>query len=941
MDLLNTVQPSTGWFCVLGIKGEEIRQHLVETREEVDKLVEDLVAGSWNVFFGVAKFETGDSRRKENVHLLKSFWVDIDCGEAKAVVDDKTGKPDGYIDQDTGLQAHKDFCEKIGLPNPIVVNSGRGIHAYWPLIEEVTREEWEPVARRLRDLCVTHNFYADPAVFDANRVLRIPGTFNFKDTPPKEVTILEEAEPTSIFDLHKILNVKVGVEPAPKREMSEMAKALAANHMSSFRKIMVRGEAGCRQLISCYEDRANLSEPRWFNALSIAKFCGDRDTAIHKLSQGHPDYDPATTEEKIEHIKGPHGCVEFEKSNPGGCAGCPHKGRIKSPISLGREVLEANEEDNTVVVSGDESGEKDEVHIIPKYPDPYFRGKNGGVYLSPPEDGEDAICIYEHDLYVVKRMRDPDRGDMVVIKVHLPADGIREFTIEAAMMSKLSDLASELSRHGVISLGKKKADAVAMYIAMSTRNLQYLRKAEVMRTQFGWADNNSKFILGDREVTADGVYNSPPSHVTEQMTSFIHKSGTLERWREIFNLYGKEGMESRAFAALSAFGSPLFKFTGQSGALISLINSESGTGKSTVLYMINSVVGDPKRLCGQPKDTLNALYMKMGILNNLCYTQDEITNMPAKTLSDFVYGISQGKGKDRLTSNAELRRNIAFWNEIGVTSANASTYDKLGFLKSSADGELMRVIEYTVEPDTVISVEEGKQAFGIDLMNNYGHAGEIYAKYLVSNLEEVKILLAHVQKKFDDELKLTQRERFWSAVAAANIAGGIIAKAAGLIDWDMKRMYKWTGSMLQDLRKDVKPPATSGFAILGDYLNTYINHTVVCDDGVDLRTNKPALPKMEPRNDLLNRMEPDTNKVFLTNRHFKKYCAENQIHYKDVLKTLKAEGYFLGTMNKRLSKGMKITTPPVNCLCFDMKESDLAQSIMQSELDDDNRESSV
>ena len=940
MDLLNTVQPSTGWSCVLGIKEEEAkpRQYLVQTKEEVDRIVEDLLTDNWNIYFGVAKFSTNESRTKSNVHLLKSFWVDIDCGESKAVVNPKTERPSGYIDQATGLQALRDFCEKIGLPDPIVVDSGRGIHAYWPLVEEITKEEWSPIADRLKQLCVIHNFYADPAVTtDAARVLRIPGTFNFKDNPPKEVVVLETAEPTSVSELRTILGVKEDAVAAPKREMSEMAKALSANYVSSFKKIMVRGEDGCRQLLSCYQERATLSEPRWFNALSIAKFCEDKDVAIHKLSKDHPDYDPATTEEKIEHIKGPHGCAEFEKHNSGGCEGCPHKGKIKSPINLGREILEANEEDNTVVVSGDDSGEEDKVHVIPKYPEPYFRGKSGGVYISVED--EDPICIYEHDLYVVKRMRDPERGDMVVIKVHLPADGIRQFTIEAAMMSKLSDLASELSRHGVISLGKKKADAVAMYIAISTKNLQYLKKAEIMRTQFGWADNDSKFILGDREITADGIYHSPPSQITENLSAHLHKAGTLERWKEIFALYGREGMESRAFAALSAFGSPIFKFTGQSGALISLVNAESGTGKSTILYMVNSVYGDPKRLCGQPKDTLNALYMKMGILNNLCYTQDEVTNMPGKVFSDFVYGISQGKGKDRLTSNAELRRNIALWQLLGLITANVSSYDKVAAFKDSADGELMRIIEYTIAPDAVINVEEGKQAFSVDLMKNYGHAGEIYLTYLVNNLEEVKQAVESIQKKIDSELKLTQRERFWSAIVAANIAGGLIARKTGLINWDIKRLYDWASNMIQDLRHDVRPPASSGVAIIGDYLNTYINNTLVVDDGVDQRSKMKAMPKMEPRGELLIRMEPDTNHVFIASKHFKKYCADHQIHYKDTLKTLQGEGYFLGSMNKRLSKGMKITTLPVNCLHFDMKESELAQTIMHVE--DDNRESAV
>ena len=940
MDLLNTVQPSSGWFCVLGIKGKRVDQHLVATREELDNLVKDFVADGWDVYFGVAKFATNANRTKDNVHLLKSFWVDIDCGEAKAVVSTDTGRPDGYIDQATGLEALKTFCEKIGLPAPIVVNSGRGIHAYWPLIEELTRKEWEPVARRLRDLCLTHNFYIDPVVFEAARILRVPNTYNYKDDPPNKVVLLEEAEPTSILDIRNILGVKEGLESAPKREMSELSKSLMDNYTSSFTKIMMRSvkENGCQQLLKAYQERANLSEPRWFNALSIAKFCGDKDKAIHKLSQSHPDYDPATTEDKIAHIKGPHGCAEFEKSNPGGCEGCQFKGRIKSPITLGKEVEEASEEDHTVVFEG-EDNEEDETYVIPQYPDPYFRGKNGGVYVTPLEEDADPVLLYEHDLYVVKRIYDRDIGDMIVVRVHLPSDGMREFVIESAYMSKLADLASQLAKNGVITVGKKKAEALAMYIAYATRNLQYTKRAEIMRKQFGWADNDSKFILGDKEISADGTYHSPPSAVTEKIAPRIHTCGTFEKWQEIFNLYNRKGLEAKAFAALSAFGSPLLKFTGQSGALINLVHADSGTGKSTVLFMINSVYGHPTDLCGTPKDTSNSLYKKIGIYNHLCFTQDEITNLPAKMFSDFVYGISQGKGKDRLTSASQLMDNSTKWQLIGVTSANASFYDKMSALKDGATGELMRVLEYLVEPDTIIEVAEGRQAFDRDLLKNYGHAAEPYFKYLVSNVEEVKNTVLAVQAKMDKELKLSQKERFWSAVIAANIAGGMIASRAGIINWDMKRIYQWACNMMQDLRMDVRPPASNGVSVIGDYLNTHINSTLVVDDGVDQRSKLKAMPRMEPRDELLVRMEPDTNQVFVTAKHFKKHCVENQISYKDTLKLLAKEGCYRGSINKRLSKGMKITTPAVTCLQFDMGESEIAKTIMSAE--DDNRAGTV
>jgi len=951
MDLLNTVQPSSGWFCVLGIKGKKVDQHLVETREEVDKLVENFVADNWDVYFGVAKFGSGGNRTKDNVHLLKSFWVDIDCGEAKAVVSPETGKPDGYIDQATGLKALKDFCEKIGLPDPIVVNSGRGIHAYWPLLEELTRQEWQPVARRLRELCITHNFYIDPVVFEASRVLRVPNTFNFKDNPPKEVTVLEEAEPTSITELRKILGVKENDVEAPKREMSEMAKAMQANYASSFNKIMKRGNDGCKQLISCYQDRASLSEPRWFNALSIAKFCSEKDVAIHKLSQDHPDYDPATTEEKIEHIKGPHSCVEFDKANPGVCDGCAHKGTIKSPIQLGREILEATEEDNTVVVPSEEEGEEDETITIPKYPEPYFRGQNGGVYIrvkkDPDEEGPDPepIRIYEYDLYVVKRMHDPHDGEVAVVRAHLPKDGVREFVIPAVHIADVGEVKKDLAKNGVITT-KKKFEAIANYIIAGFQDLQYRYRAEIMRTQFGWTKDESKFIVGDKELSAVDTYYSPPSKITRPLAQYMHSAGTLDKWKEVFSHYGKEGLEPHAFAALTAFGSPLLKFTGQSGAVINLINSKSGTGKSTILYMINSVFGHPKHLCGIPKDTTNATFYKLGVMGNIAYTLDEVTNMTPRVYSDVVYGISQGSAKDRLNANADLKTNDFRWQLTAVMSSNASFYEKLATIKTNPDGEFMRILEYQIDPSSIISPQLGKEIFDRDLMQNYGHAGELYMKFIIGNLEEVKDCIKAVQQKIDDELRLSAKERFWSAVVASNLTGGWYAKKLGLIDWNMQAIYAWATNLIQDLRKDTEPPVLNTTAVLAEYLNSHLANMVVINENVDSRTNPNSPPSgalcfREPRDELKIRYEPDTNYLYISSKHFKEYCVTFQINHKDTLKALEQEGILRDrAFAKRLTKGLKVVSGATRCLWLDCNNSGFFDVGAQV-IPDDNRESAV
>lgn len=920
-DLLNTVQPASGWFAIAGINSNGIKQVLVQTRKEADALAAQFVAQRRNVFFGVAKYKTDKGRTKDNVLSLRAFWLDIDCGESKAVVNTKTGKPGGYIDQLSGFSALQSFCKLIGLPKPTVVNSGRGLHVYWPLDRDVTREEWEPVAERLRDLCITHDLYVDPVVFECARILRIPGTYNFKDSPATEVTVVVEGKPVDFDDFVNLLGVPdltktTTYTPSAPRPLTALGQSLQENIASSFSKIMQRSANGdgCQQLLDCYNSRDSLNEGRWFDALSVAKFCKDKDKAIHKLSAGHPDYDPDKTEQKIAHIKGPHTCVTFDRNNPGGCTGCPYSGKVKSPIVLGREVVAA--ETNEVERVDELTGEKHR-YIIPDLPFPFVRGKNGGIYHSLGEEAE-PVLVLEQDFYVVKVMRDPDIGDVALFRYHTTRNGVREFTIPHRNVTDKAELRKTLASHSVLASSEKGHGLLFLYVVLSLKKLFEDKEAEKMRLQFGWADNDSKFIVGQREVTKDGIFHSPPSHVTEPIAQYMGPVGSLEKWKEVFALYGKPGLEPHAFAALTAFGAPLFKFLGQRGAMINVIHPDSGTGKTTILHMCNSVWGNPERLCATKEDTTNSKIMKLGIYNNLPFVVDEITNTAPLAFSDLIYAMSNGKGKDRMkASGNELRTNNTTWQTISLCSSNASFYEKLALLKGTPDGEMMRLLEYKIEATNTLDPAFAKEMFDHQLMNNYGHAGLIYAKWLVDELEEAKNGALGIQAKIDAELKLTPRERFWSAVVASNIAGGLAIKKLGLIDWDMRRIYDWACSMLMDLRKDVAPPASAPAAIIGDYLNRHMQNILIVNDAVDSRTNMQQLPQQEPKGELLIRFEPDTKLLFVVAGAFKADCVENQINYKETLKKLKEQGVYVKADSKRMSKGMSINSPPVHAIYLD------------------------
>mgnify|MGYP003341794649 FL=1 len=135
---------------------------------------------------------------------------------------------------------------------------------------------------------------------------------------------------------------------------------------------------------------------------------------------------------------------------------------------------------------------------------------------------------------------------------------------------------------------------------------------------------------------------------------------------------------SRAFIFFVGFGAPLVTFLNQGSCVIHLTNKDSGVGKSTNQRVSASVWGDPKELMLLSTDTDNAKYQQFGVYRNLPNYIDEITNMPPDRLSDFVFRVSQNRGKHRQNSHSNtLRKNNTKWETIIVTSGNNSLYDTL------------------------------------------------------------------------------------------------------------------------------------------------------------------------------------------------------------------------------------------------------------------------
>ena len=923
---LETTLASEGFYCVWAANKQTGRKIQKFYKAPYDAMLaaQDLDANGYDAYFALATFKQDDSRRVDNVHQLKALFLDLDCGVTK-----------DYPNQKDAVDALRAFIKKLNLPKPVLVNSGRGIHVYWRLTEPVAYVEWLPVAERLKRVCADNNLLADPAVTaDGARILRVPETHNHKDDTPKRVYVLGQEDPP-LVDFDKFAEL-LGDDPIPVPKKLEPLGANAtldkmANNISSrFRTILdksARG-VGCEQIKIIATDQENCSEPLWRAGLSIARLCVDGEKAAHIISSKHPEYDPAETERKMYGIKeGPYRCETFNDINPDVCKDCTHWGNIGSPIALGKEILEATPEDNIMEAEVQVAGSVSHVQFqIPTFPRPYFRGAHGGVYKREKnKDGDtDEKVIYHNDLYVVKRLRDADDGESIVVRLHLPKDGVRDFMVPLSTVISKDGFAKEMAKQGV---ALPKMDKVMNYVLDWVNDLQERSVAEDAHRQFGWTEGHRSFVLGATEYTPRGNVTNHPSTVTTQFFPELKPKGTFEEWKEMINFFNRDGLELHQYIICTNFGAPLMEFIPNiHAANLHIFSKDSGLGKTTSMLAGLSVWGRPDGLVLDDQDTRNFKMNRAEVYKNLPMMMDELTNTEARELSQLAYQLTSGKQRGRMHSsvNAERHRGLP-WSTAFCSTGNASAVEKISGMKIMPKAEAQRIMEYKVEfaplpKDLTTDMNER-------LANNYGHAAPQYIQHLVTHLDEVKNLLKDVQKKVDRRLGLTNQNRFWSAHIAVTLTGGLIAKKLGLIDFDMKKIFAWTEELVAFNRGMETNMDSSIEDTLNDYINEHWGNILMIKSTDDLRKDNGngldqlIVPEASPRMKLVARYETDIKRIYLVPKPLKEWCIKHQVNYSsfrdDLIKKLNGRSGVV-----RLGKGTHMNMPPTGVLIVDCKFRD-------------------
>jgi hypothetical protein len=911
--------PRQGVYCIGELdrslpKGKQMRHHYAETIEEFLDKVEGVNNRKHDCYITPGSFQQYKRAASECV-WHKSLFIDFDVSAEKA----EEGK--AYATKDEAIAALDKFLDDSGLPPPIRINSGIGLHAYWVFDEDIPADEFLPYAKKFksfcRDLLPIFDEEATPA--DLARFMRVVGSTNYRPDPPAPCEFL-----TTDFGVYSFPEFKEFLgEPEVESSsdvLARVSKGLSDedrkmlgidNFKYNFEKIVIRSIEGdgCAQVNEAVVNPNSISRNLWAGILTIAVRCDDGDTAIHKISEDYDNYDPEETYKVAHSFDGCRRCDWFENNadRPDLCGGCKFKGRISSPIQLGKELriaAEAPDEEDAVWKEPD----TEKVSQFPASLRPFVRGENGGIFFQPPptvdkkgvKHQEDAVMLLPHDFYPIRRLYSPLDGECMLMRLVLPHDPVREFLLPIKTANTPEEVKKLVSQQGVLCEASL-APKLSSYVTKWGQYMINTYKADLMRMQMGWTENYDAFVIGSLEITKDGQeLESPASPYVKNIAKYLKKAGTFEKWKESADALNQPQMEFHAFALLCGFGSPLMRFTSTSGVTISL-HGESGAAKTGALYGALSIFGSPKELSVFDA-TPNGMVGRYLSLHNIMLGVDETSNADPKVMSQLTHSISHGKAKIRMQAsvNAEREHELSA-SLIAILTTNQALYAKFESIKASPDGEVARLIEFTVkQPDILKGVEGGRTGRAIfDPFNlNYGHAGPMFIKevFRVGNAKILE-LIEHWQARFEVDFGDDSAYRFYKNLVGVVFAAGDISNAAGITSYDLDRVYKCVVEEMVNIRdKVVKVNNLDYRSMLGDFMNKYIPNTLVINMGK---------VTMEPRGSLVIRIEPDKDLTQVSKTELKKYLTDRQVSVREFESELRKQGVLVDVKKGRLTTGWK------------------------------------
>lgn len=889
-QFLQKVLPHEGIYCadVITKEGKSKNTYLDST-EDLAKFILSK-NGQANLYHACSSFKVPGSRKKDNVHRVRSLWADIDV------------RPDkGYNDFPSAFKGISDFLASTKLPIPTTVFTGSGIHLYWTLKQDLEPHIWERYANGLKVLASALKFKIDLGITaDASRVLRSPGTLNLKWN--KQSKILHLAED---YDINQfaILALQKTKEVAAK----EAKDFTPVNADIIFTK--------CAQM-AAFKAGAFISGETWIGVGRILAQCVDGEKLWHEYSALDERYDEAEAAKKwndsVRFNKATL-CSRFKETNPEGCKGCPHN--VNTPISFARRRQAQLSEDYTKDVD-------DKVQSF-SLPYGYKYGENGClIFSSQKKDEEEAkeIKITQYPFCISER----SSGQMVdgelsaIVEYWKPKDGWAEskMPISELVLNPMACLAK---------IGVMVSDPLLMRKYVQTAFDKLAGDKHMIKTYdtFGWKDSN-KFLLGERlyyfrdgKLAFDKVPLGPEaaSIAGELRPGGRSGGGSIQGWREAAQGLFARGHEWQAVSLLAGCAAILLGLQGdpEGGAMLSLYDAVGGMGKTTANSAGASPWGGLTALSTNAADTVNARMAKLGTLCHLPLVYDEMKRDNPGIAKAFIQSFTVGNERARMSKDGALNRNPRHWRTVMLTSANT---ELIGAISAGDGSEAMadRVLELHAEKLPLNKGEidtQLKQKFNM----NCGYAGPVILALVLRNIEAVKSRLIETEQRLMRQAADAKLRFRIQLIAAIDVMGRLISES-GLLNFDPQYYTDWLVEQITSTTEIIK--AASSAELLSRYMRDHVGSTLITKQYVpgnakrivgETKTGKVAI-----------RVEEDSGHIVIPRKDIEMWLQEKDRSIKAFIRELEVFGVLLQkNVLRNLGAGTQLSIGQESVLIFNGK----------------------
>ena len=865
---LELVLPERDIYVLHIARGNVRYNNNYDTLDDVCEAIESLDATEATVYFAVGKFannlERNDKtgrmaakRKKKYATCFRSLCVDVDVGEGHKY--------------STQTEAAKDLYRAsvaLGLPLPMLVDSGSGVHGYWPMDRDVKADTWERMSVALRRALESEGVDADwSKIHDTSMVLRPAGAHHKKD--PKNwrlVRVVKEQPVTDALVLAERLQPYKGDAPKPKSEAGKKKSAmLAAVLEGESNPIKLDDMKKCQQIAAVLESGgvenaagAPVEEPMWRAMLGIAKFCESPEDAALRLGGAHPEFDLDENLEKMEKWEGtgPTTCGFLENLCPSGCNGCEFKGKIKTPASITRAPKE------TVTAK---------LQTTEAEPFPYTSIKIKGysfsgdwlVYTPPGSEESTPVCKYH--MFVVGAISNNELNrQLITIAVRVPVDGVPEdewwTTVEIPMdiiAKGGGDLAAAFSnRNAYIPTDMQP---VRKYLMTYLAELRRTKALEFSCAHYGWQPDGS--FLGTTGLIGPTVSKSVHlDGLAKGYSDSITQAGSLDLWVKATKLFDQPELDYHGLVMLMMLGAPLFEAAGVPSALVNCYSRDSGSGKTTVGLFGLSAYGNPTALMRTVNDTHNSLYKFLGTMRNFGFYLDEITTIEPHALRDLVYTLPEGREKERLGRDADSFRALAHWRTPAFSSSNRDLYEAIS-QRISAEGERYRILQFPFDRTSVFA-NNPKVGYTIyrTITQNYGHAGPIVTQKII-DAGGPQVVYDAAEAEFHEKygFQFLGPERYYQALFIVAHAIGKIAAEAGIILYDYEAAIRKGLAYILSIRDQFAGEVMGGLDVIEQFMTEHANDMLEAQNDAVIDQLYETASQIKSYSQTINRQAKEQN----------------------------------------------------------------------------------